>query len=71
MMKKWYVDIGVSPDTGEKQYWFMNDMDNPTYCETYYTLDHALAVNSPCEIVWLPKVRRRMREVMEMNAELP
>jgi hypothetical protein len=79
MLKWFYVDVGVvtNPDAhpgskiGDTQYRFMDDMDNPTFSYDYVSLEKALAEHSPCVIVWVPKVMRNMRRMMEMNAELP
>lgn len=78
-MKTWYVDVGVvsDPDNfpgskiGDIEYLFMNDLDNPTVFHEYVSLEKALIELSPCKIVWVPKVRARLREVMQMNASLP
>lgn len=73
-MKIWYVDVGVVTDpdakVGDTEYRFMDDMDNPSMSYDYVSLEKALNELSPCQIVWVPKVRRRLREVMQMNAEL-
>ena len=79
MVKIWYVDVGVvtDPDAfpgskiGDTEYRFMDDMDNPSFSHDYVSLEKALNELSPCQIVWVPKARRRLRKVMQMNAELP
>lgn len=78
-MNIWYVDVGVVTDpeahpgakVGDTEYRFMDDMDNPGMSYDYVSLEKALNELSPCQIVWVPKVRRRLRQVMEMNAKLP
>lgn len=78
-MKRFYVDVGVVTDpdahhgskVGDTEYRFMDDMDNPSFSYDYVSLERGLAENSPCIVVWVPKVRQNRRHVMEMNAELP